>query len=736
MQHRGGALRSPSRRHACCLATLLGLCTLLFPGAYALEPAVPHRPAENAAAQDGFALVLGGGGARGFAHVGVMMALEELGMAPSLVTGTSIGAILGSMYAAGHRAAALDSLLHDRNWLQTVLDEPPPPVEVQGGWRASLPVHLLRLQLDRWPITPPTGASYGQSIETLVGRMTADALFLAERDFDRLPVPFRCVATDLMTGEAVIPGQGVLARLVRASGGLPLVFVPVEYEGRLLLDGGLVDNLPLRVARAQGYAHAVVVDVSNVFVPRDEAPGDFFALANRAAQLAQLTQNQVEIGPGDVLLRIDLRRFNLFSFWAAEEIVRAGYDAAMAQADELRAMSRATRAPAALPPRPRLGPVEVAEVNVHGNRRLSAWSVRKRFDLRVGDRIELEELWVRAEALARQSVFDNAWVDVVPRPDGRARVELHVKERDRPELEMSAHYRDGEGAALLLRLRLDNRVVAGSAQTLSWRLGDEHSGLRSDTSIPVRGSRRSELRLTGGWRHERAELHDRGKEIDAWSLTSYFGGVDLALGLPTRDMVLLLGTEMGDTRRRLESGALRGRSQWRALHAGLESWTGGGLNAWPAQGFALHAHWGLEALGGELKAWKVEGGFVRRIPVAARWGVHVAGGGAWGAEDLPVELQARVGGPRSWVGRHPDEVIAPRLVWARGGVDLSLNRELRVEAAVASGWYGQRSLGEHSPRPGLQLQTVWDSALGPVHLGWATAAGREALVFLDVGHEF
>lgn len=732
----------PSRptRHPTMLRLVAALLLTIMGSAQELraqtQPPVTNAAPTAAADRSGFALVLGGGGARGLAHVGVLSALEELGVVPSFVAGTSMGAIIGSMYAAGHRAAAIDSLLHDRNWLQTLLDEAPPPLEVQGGWHASLPDHLVRFQLDRWRISPPTGASYGQSVETLVGRMTADALFVAERDFDRLPIPFRCVATDLMSGEAVIPSHGVLARLVRASGGLPLVFVPIAYEGRLLLDGGLVDNLPLRVARAQGYARAVVVDVSNVLLPADDPPADLFALAERAAQLAQVHQNSVELGPGDLLLRIDLRRYNLLSFWAARDIVRAGYDAAMEQADALRAMALDTNSPASRPPCPQLGPVEVAEVVVHGNLRLSAWSIRKRFDLRAGDRVELGELWVRAEALARQSVFDNAWVDVAPLADGRARVHLHVKERDRPELEAAAHYRDGEGPALLLRLRLDNRLGAGSAHTLSWRLGDEHSGLRADTTVPVRASRRAELRMWGGWRRERAEIFDEGDRIDAWSLTSAFGGADHALAFPRREVVLLLGVEVGDTRRRLESGTSRGRSQWRALHAGLETWTGGGLNAWPRQGFAVHAHWGLDVLGGEVSAWKIEGGFVRRMNLPGRWGQSLGGGGAWGASDLPVELWSRAGGPRGWVGRHPDEILAPRLVWGRWGVDFALGREWRIEAALAHGWHGVRSLDEHRPRPGVQLQTVWDSAIGPVHLGWATLAGRGDMVFLDVGHDF
>ena len=729
--------RSPVPQGAGVLLRRAGL--RLLAGLLVLAAGVPGsgraQDPTGSSDREGFALVLGGGGARGFAHVGVLKALEELGLTPSLIVGTSMGAIIGSVRAAGHPAATIDSLLQDRDWLATVLDEPPPPIRVQGGWKASMPVTQLRLHLDRWPPAPPPGMSYGQSIEALVGRLTADALFEAGRDFDGLPIAFRPVATDLVSGEAVVPDHGALPRLVRASGSLPVVFTPVRYEGRLLLDGGLVKNLPLDVARAEGYRRALVVDVSNVFLPLEEPPDDLFALANRAAQLAQRNENRIEPGPEDVLLRVDVRAFNMFSFWASERIIQAGYEAAMERADDLRAW--AGEAPAVRRVAPvRRGPVEVVEVEVEGQQLLSAWAVRKRFDLRPGDRVRLGELWTRAEELARQSIFEHVWVEALPEGPDRARIVVHVQERGRPELELAAHHRDGEGAAALVRLRLDNRFGAGSARTLSWRVGKERSELSLDTSVPLRGSRRVEFRAGGGWRHERVEIREGGDEVDAWDLRRWSAHADLVLASVRRGVALMIGGELAADRRRLESGAREGHGRWRALHLGLETWTGGGLNAWPSQGFAVHGSWAPGVLGGDVEGWRLEGGVVRRPLLVGRWGLNLTAGGAWGSSDLPVERWARAGGPRGWVGLERDEVLAPRMLWGRVGVDLYLRRDLRIELAGATGWYGVRSLDENRPRPGVQLQSVWDSAIGPFHLGWAISRRGEGEFFLDVGHEF
>jgi predicted acylesterase/phospholipase RssA len=698
---------------------------------------VPDAPASEE--REGFALVLGGGGAKGLAHIGVIRVLEELEMTPSLVVGTSMGALVGSLYASGLDADRLESLVVDRNWLRTLLDSDGPPQPVQGGW-SSLPRAQLRLWLDTWPPSLPPGASRGHAVEGLIGRLTADAAYRAGNDLDRLPIPFRCVSTDLMTGEAVVFDEGSVARMVRASGGLPLVFAPVEYRGRHLVDGGFVDNLPLGVARSMGFERAIVVDVSNAFVPPESAPNDLFGLLRRSTSLAQLAENTVDAGPGDVVLHLDLRDYTSMSFWGAEDIVAEGYRQASARRDDLRAVGEAS-GPAAFRPRPpgtEVGPLHVEAVDVRGNRRLSGWSIRKRFGLAPGDTVQAEQLWTRASDLARQSIFESVWVEAIPRPDGAMRAVAHVDERDRPELELAVNYRDDIGPAALLRLRLDNRLGAGGGRTLGWKVSGERASLTLDTSVPIRGSRRVEFRAGGQWVNERVEIEDGPRGEDAWSFRRTGGHADVIVGREVGEPALRFGFEAFDGRRHLESRAPVGDGvlRWRAVRARLETWTGGGLNTWPGRGFSVTGRWGVESFGGRSNAWSVEGGWTHRLFATRYFGASSAGGGAWSSTDLPVQLLPRAGGPRGWVGQDPDEILAPRLLWSRLGLDLFLNREVRFELAGAMGWYGRESLDENRPRPGIQLQVIWESALGPVQLGWAGGRGSEPRIVFDVGHEF
>ena len=703
------------------------LLLLVVPVASAQEP------------REGFALVLGGGGAKGLAHIGVVRALEELGLTPSLVVGTSMGAIVGSLVATGHDADAMQALITDRNWQQTLFDQGSRPIPIQGGW-SSLPRSQLRLHLDTWPPTLPTGASHGHTVEALIGRQTADACFAAGNDLDALPVPFRCVSTDLLRGVPVVFERGSLPRMVRASGGLPLVFHPTLYRGLYLVDGGFVENLPLRVARELGYERALVVDVTGAWITPDAAPTDLFGLLRRSTQLAQLAENRIDPGPGDVVLRVDVGGYGAMSFWSASDIVELGYEQAMAIRDELVALGEAA-APASMRAPPsgiEIGPVLVARVEVRGNERLSAWSIRKRMDLAAGDRVDLEEIHTRARDLSRQSIFESVWVEIVPTVEGTAHVIVHVVERDRPELEFATNYRDDIGPAALFRLRLDNRLGAGGGRTLSWQVSGERASVALDTSVPVQGSRRVEFRAGGRWVNEEVEVERPSSGDDAWVFTRTGGSFAIVSAFDEGDPALHLGMEAYDGNRHLVSRdpAGDGDLRWRAVVVGLETWPGGGLNTWPDEGLSVRARLGLEMFGGRSDAWSVEGGWIRRPLLGRRVGINLTAGGAWSSSHLPVDLQPRAGGPWGWVGQDRDAIVAPKLAWGRLGIEYRFGRELRAELAGAMGWSGVGSLRRSHPVPGLQIQLIWESGLGPVHLGWAGGEGSQPRLVFDVGHEF
>ena len=190
-------------------------------------------------------LVLSGGAARGLAHIGVLKALEEQGIHIDAIAGTSMGAVIGGLYASGYKIDELEKLALGIDWQQALSDAPPRedvPFRRKQDDRDFLVKQKLSIR-DDGSLGLPLGVIQGQNLALLLESMFAHSS--NTRNFDKLPIPFRAVATDITTGEKVVFSKGHLPQVIRASMSIPAVFAPVELDGRLLVDGGMTDNIPL-----------------------------------------------------------------------------------------------------------------------------------------------------------------------------------------------------------------------------------------------------------------------------------------------------------------------------------------------------------------------------------------------------------------------------------------------------------------------------------------------------------
>lgn len=259
--------------------------------------------------------MLSGGGARGAAHVGVLKVLEEARVPIHAIAGTSMGALIGGLYASGMSASEIEALLTSKEWL-AAFREPAPRDRLSFRRKLEDQDFLVDfpLGLKSGSFRLPKGLVSGQRLNQLLRRATfkvADT-----KDFDRLPVPFRAVATDLETGEAVTLASGDLVAAMRASLSAPGVFAPVEIDGRLLVDGGLANNLPIDVARAMGVDVLIVVDVGFPLRKRDTLDSvttisnQMLAILIRRSADAQRRNLQ----PQDVLLSPELGEASSFDF--------------------------------------------------------------------------------------------------------------------------------------------------------------------------------------------------------------------------------------------------------------------------------------------------------------------------------------------------------------------------------------------------------------------------------------
>lgn len=231
-------------------------------------------------------LVLGGGGARGGAHVGVLKVLEEMRVPVDCIVGTSMGAIVGGLYASGLSARDLEEALGDIDWADAFAAQAPRTETSFRRKRLDLRyLGGLEIGVGRGGVKLPPGVAGTQQVGLLLRVLTLPSTGVS--DFDRLPIPFRAVATDVRTGEMIVMRRGDLATAIRASMSVPGAFAPVEWEGRRLVDGGVVRNLPVDVAREMGADVVIAVDVGSRL---EEDGGGASALQVSGRVLTMLTR--------------------------------------------------------------------------------------------------------------------------------------------------------------------------------------------------------------------------------------------------------------------------------------------------------------------------------------------------------------------------------------------------------------------------------------------------------------
>jgi len=304
-------------------------------------------------------LVLSGGGARGTSHVGVLKVLDQLHVHVDAIAGTSMGAVVGGLYASGLSGAQIEKLLTSVDWQDAFRDR---PSRADLGFRrkqdeqnflVNLPLGLRGRKL-----LIPAGLIQGQKLNLILRRATLPVAQVTQ--FDRLPIPFRAVATDLETGAAVIMDSGDLTTAMRASMAAPGVLTPVERDGRLLVDGGLAENLPVDVARAMGVDVLIVVDAGFPLQTRDKL-NSLTSVSNQA--LAILVHRDTErqrasLQANDVLLTPQLADVASYDFSAVARALKAGEEAARGAQSRLAQLAQVSASPAQ-PPRVSAVPLPV-----------------------------------------------------------------------------------------------------------------------------------------------------------------------------------------------------------------------------------------------------------------------------------------------------------------------------------------------------------------------------------------
>lgn len=287
----------------------------------------PAPPADSSSSGYRFALVLSGGGSRGLAQVGVLKAFEEEGLRPDLVVGTSMGAIIAGLYASGYTSAEIEGFTHSVDWTR-IFSNSASRTRMLVSQKNEPVDFLLELRFDR-NLRPmlPSSISHGQQFYNYIAGLLAPAQYRARGNYDSLAVPLRVLATNILDGRGVVIAHGNMARALRASSGVPLAFSPVGLDSMVLMDGGLVSNIPVQIALDAGCTHVLAVDVTSP-LHGPEALDNPVDLMEQVIGIGIESRKAAEEEASTWLLRPDLEGIDNTDFTQLDTLIARGYRAA------------------------------------------------------------------------------------------------------------------------------------------------------------------------------------------------------------------------------------------------------------------------------------------------------------------------------------------------------------------------------------------------------------------------
>ena len=268
-------------------------------------------------------LVLSGGGAKGFAHIGVLNVLEDAGIKIDYIGGTSMGAVIGGLYAMGYNAKQIDSIIATTNF-SNVINDFIPRSSKNFYEKRNDELYALLLPFNKFSIGTPEALSKGMYNFNLLSRLTFPVRHI--RDFKELPTPFLCVGTNIALGEQVVFDKGILAQAITGSSSLPSIFAPVIIDNNLIIDGGVINNYPIDEVRKMGADIIIGVDVQSGLLNKDElrsASRVFFQITN----LQMIERMKKNANLTEIYIKPDVKNYGVVSFERAAEIIKKGEDA-------------------------------------------------------------------------------------------------------------------------------------------------------------------------------------------------------------------------------------------------------------------------------------------------------------------------------------------------------------------------------------------------------------------------
>ena len=721
----------------------------------ALAQAPPPAEVAPVAGRQRIGLVLSGGGARGGAHLGVLKVMEELHVPVDVIVGTSAGAIVAAAYASG---MPLQQIADEMSGLRTVMlfrDVDRGEVLLRNKVNDAVNYIGPEIGLRNGGVALPKGVVAGVSIEAVLRQLTARQ---RTTDFDKLPIPFRAVATDLTTSEMVVLGSGNLSVAVRASMAIPAVVDPVELDSRLLVDGGLARNLPVDVARALGADVIIAINIGTPLRTRKEISG-ILTVSDQISRILTATnvgKSLKELGPRDVLITPDLGTVETADFDRLGEAAIAGEKAARVAALELARYSIAPDAWAAwhsaLVAEPALLPGHIDEVRVTGTTRVNPEVIVARMQTQAGAEFDAKVADNDIKRIYALGDFERVSYSIADDP-----VSGRVLTADVVEKSWGPNYlRFGLGLSSDLSGDSFFTLIATHRWALLNSLGGEW---RNDVQIghadrlatefyqPLTPAQRVFVALRAETARDPFDVYDdAGNRLARFRRSTYGIGFDLGMPIGTSGEVRL-GVNRGRLKLLTDTSLVPGslispQVETGGLQARLRLDTLDNLR-FPRSGYAadVQVYASRARFGATDDYTKASGS----VDLALASGAHslqigMRAAKSLGKGDLPGYELFSLGGFLQMSGYRTGELIGQELTFGRLIYNYRVSAPGLLDGAYLGLSYEGGRIGDSVTgtnrsglRHGAALYFAFDTPLGPVYLGYGRADGARQSVYFFVG---
>jgi NTE family protein len=393
-------------------------------------------------------LVLSGGGAKGMAHVGVIRAMEKAGIRPDFVVGTSMGSVVGGLYAMGYSADELEQIIRGIDW-DLIISNRMSFETVAFEEKEYYNRYLLEFPIRNRKISLPSGLIEGQMLSEVLHYYTWPAR--KYRNFDEFPIPFRCIATDISTGKPIIFKEGYLHDALRSSIAIPTAFTAFQLDSTMVVDGGVVNNFPVDVVREMGAEFVIGVNVSDEDFIRAEKLEGFAAILMQLSMAESLGKTAENIKQTNIYIKPELGPYGTASFGEFDAILKIGDETGEKFYPQFKHLADSlgiSDSPKGIGLEAK--PIRFKTISVVGNSLFSTPLILSKLGLEAGDNVTREELQDGINRIFGMNGFYKVDYSLIPAGEDEFSLQIRVKEKSSRLLNTSIHYDNQFSAGILL----------------------------------------------------------------------------------------------------------------------------------------------------------------------------------------------------------------------------------------------------------------------------------------------